>query len=149
MTYNNQRQESDMRVIPIGQSVNGAAQLRHLRRLIDQELDYRKEVTRYEMDGRTYLRVRLPECDCKDKSSNASGKEPNQLIKAMELITGVLSHGTAVLMKPIIDLGIRHGISPRTMARAKKALDVTSRKVGDRWYWELMAEGVEEDGEAL
>ena len=131
-----------MKVVPISETVTIEAQLRHITKLLEEQ----REVTRYDMDGRTYLRIRLPECDCKEKSNNGGGKSPDKLIRAIELVTDLLAEGS-VPVTDILNQGLVYGISPRTMARAKKALDVPSRKVGDRWYWELPTEGVEEDEE--
>jgi hypothetical protein len=140
MTYKHQTEESELKILPIEQSVDSEAMLRHVRKLIDQELDYRREVTRYEMDGRTYLRIRLPECDCdcdnREVETNHMGMKPHKLISAIELVTELLANGP-MLATAIIDAGLKQGLSARTMTRAKKAIGAPSKKIGDQWYWEL------------
>jgi hypothetical protein len=141
MTYRYQTEESELKILPIEQAVDSEAMLRHVRTLIDQELDYRREVTRYEMGGRTYLRIRLPECDCEKRKHEKKPKTPHKLTQAMAFLENVLADGP-IPMKSVIDHGLSLGLSVGTLVRAKKAGIAKSRKVGDVWYWELIEEEV-------
>jgi hypothetical protein len=127
-----------MKVVPIEETVTLEAQLRHITKLLEEQ----REITRYDMDGRTYLRVRLPECDCNGSKVSVTKKKPRRkpiggsLAIATEIVTDMLADGPR-LSTDIIEAGQAEGLSKRTMLRAKQALAATSKKVGKVWLWEL------------
>ncbi len=63
-------------------------------------------------------------------------KPESQFIKARRLIESALAKGPA-LAADVMQAAEEHGISPKTLNRAKEALGVISVKREVRWYWEL------------
>jgi hypothetical protein len=63
-------------------------------------------------------------------------KPENQFAKARLFIENTLRNG-AVPAVEIMQLAEEHGISMKTLNRAKSALGIISVKRGGQWYWEI------------
>ena len=72
------------------------------------------------------------------------GERKGQSIKqAIEFLRAMLADGEYVLQKDIEAAAKDNGISYSTLKRAKKELDVKSRKFNEEWKWRLPAEYAE------
>ena len=72
-------------------------------------------------------------------NGNLNPKPENQLVKAQKFIEHTLRNGS-VAAAEIIKMAEAHGISEKTLQRAKTDMGVFSRKRNNAWYWELPIE---------
>lgn len=63
--------------------------------------------------------------------------QPSQTELAKRFLMTELQSGQALPTKALIDKAAELGIPYRTLGRAKTELNITTKKVGDTWYWQL------------
>jgi len=77
--------------------------------------------------------------DADDIFDNMGSERESQFDRAKNLIIDILSDGAAEAAI-IIQTAEKHGISEKTLNRAKSSLGVYSVKRGGRWFWEMPVE---------
>lgn len=70
-------------------------------------------------------------------ASDINGEDGSALEDAEEFLQEMLFNGQPKSAKEIIKESAANGIAQRTLARAKKSLDIKSYRSNDVWYWRL------------